>query len=108
QPPARPAALAEHAVEAGRMTRGQRAQSPQEIADRTLSDGKKGGQGQDEHAQKGRPGEGTRQGLEEGTGRLRQVLMDALQLTPSGTRLARAAAALFAVETSAAALVTVG
>lgn len=87
---------------AGSMARSQRPQGTQQVADGALADRKNGGQDQDDKAQEGRPGEGTCQRLEEGAGRLWQLLVDPLQLAASSTCLAHLASASRAVETASA------
>ena len=82
------------------MTWGQVPQGAQEVTDRALPDGEQTGQGQDEEAEKGRPREGAGQGIEEGARRLRQLLVDVLELAPGGAGLAGLSAAALVIATS--------
>jgi hypothetical protein len=97
QPPAGPAPFGEDFVVAGGVAGGQGAEGAQQVADGTTTDGEDGGQGQDDHAQEGGPGEGTSQGVEEGARRPGQGLVGAAELAAGGAGLARLALAAFAV-----------
>src|SRR5208282_264193 len=84
QPPGRPAAFAEDAVVAGGMARRQGAQGSQEVADGPAADGQNGGQSQNDETEKGGSRKSVGEGVQEGAGRRRHGLMDALEFAGSG------------------------